>query len=368
MGSTFLYVDEENISRKLKCVICLCPAISPMVHRGCNTVMCEDCATALSQDSTITCPTCRQDCTEESLQPNDLIKKLLDEVPVYCNNQCGWTDERGSLWTHLEQFCEHCACENSDECRWRGMEKNRADHNAECDFMEVSCPDRCGATMERRSVDEHKLECKVSLEKKRQRQAKDIQTQCDSLNPQPGDMVTMMVGGKIFVASKKQLTRYPASILGILFSEKERPLQRDDSGMVYLDTCRVSFGHVLTWLYQGIICVKVGSGEFSLLQVEAARWRLQELSEELEQLTRQAKLKQKKDNPSLHNSHPNTVKKVAPEKKERKELKPVATKPAAAAEGKTPEKPKPKEKGHQQAKAAAKGASKNATATPSKKK
>ncbi len=33
-----LYVDEENISRKLKCVICLAPAINPRVHKGCNTV------------------------------------------------------------------------------------------------------------------------------------------------------------------------------------------------------------------------------------------------------------------------------------------------------------------------------------------
>jgi hypothetical protein len=298
-GFPLLYVDEENISRKLKCVICLAPAINPRVHRGCNTVLCGHCADMLlAREGDTSCPTCRQECSEDSLQANDLIEKLLDEISVFCCNKangCVWSDERGSLWTHLEQFCERCGCNNHEECDWLGMEKNREDHNEECGYVEVTCPDRCGITLERQYLVDHKRECKIFLEKERQRLTMDILSQCDNLNPAPEEMIKIMVGGKLFVASRTLLTRYPSSVLGVLFSEKERALKRDAEGTVYLDTCGVAFDHLLTWLHQGIVNIDVTNAEFSLLQVEAARWRLQELTEELEQMSRQRDLKHRRE-------------------------------------------------------------------------
>ena len=299
-GLTILYVDEENISKKLKCIICLSPAINPRVHRGCNTVFCENCVKELllhEEQCNASCPTCRQECSEDSLQPNDLIKKLLDEISVFCcnkSNGCNWADERGSLMAHLDQFCDCCRCEN-DECEWLGQEKDRDDHMEECEFVEVNCPDDCGMTMERRFLVDHKQDCNVCLELERQRQSMDLLSQCDSLNPAVEEMITMMVGGVVMVASRKMLTRYPESVLGVLFAEKDRPLKRNGDGVVFLDTCKTSFAHVLIWLYQGIVCPDAGSGEFRLLKVEAAKWRLQKLSEEMEELSRRANLKLKKE-------------------------------------------------------------------------
>lgn len=299
-GLMILYVDEENISKKLKCVICLSPAINPRVHRGCNTVFCENCVNDLlshEEQTNTLCPVCRQECSEESLQPNDLIKKLLDEISVFCcnkSNGCNWADERGSLLAHLDQFCNCCGCEN-DECEWVGQEKDRDDHMEECEFVEVNCPDDCGMTMERRFLVDHKQECKVCLELERQRQSMDLLSQCDSLNPAEEEMITMMIGGVVMVASRKMLTRYPESLLGVMFAEKERSLKRNGDGVVFIDTCKTSFAHVLTWLHQGIVCPDAGSGEFRLLKVEAAKWQLQELSEELDELSRRAHLKWKKE-------------------------------------------------------------------------
>lgn len=335
---TILYLDEENISKKLKCIICLAPAINPRVHRGCNTVFCELCAHELllsasqeeGQAQTTCCPTCRQECSEDSLQPNDLIKKLLDEVSVYCSNKgngCEWADERGSLVTHLEQFCEFCGCEN-EECEWVGQEKDRDDHMDECEFVEVNCPDECGMTMERRFLPDHKHECQVCLELERQRQSMDLLSQCDSLNPSAEEMITMMVGGVVMTASRKVLTRYPESVLGVLFAEKDRPLKRNAEGnAVFIDTCKTSFGHVLSWLHQGIVCPEAGSGEFRLLKVEAAKWRLQELSDELEELSRRAHLNRKKEK-SEANSQPQRKKAVVQDQKPSQQLQQVQVPPA----------------------------------------
>lgn len=358
---TILYLDEENISKKLKCIICLSPAINPRVHRGCNTVFCEQCVHELlssashgeDQAPMTACPTCRQDCSEDSLQPNDLIKKLLDEVSVHCCNKangCDWADERGSLMTHLDQFCEFCSCENQ-ECEWVGQEKEREDHMEECEFVEVSCPDDCGMMLERRFLADHKHECQVCLELERQRQSMDLLSQCDSLNPSAEGMITMMVGGEVMTASRKVLTRYPESVLGVLFAEQERPLVRNaENGMVYLDTCKTSFGHVLSWLYQGIVCPEAGSGEFRLLKVEAAKWRLQALSEELEQLSRRAQLNRKKEKSEANSQQPPPRRKAAdqkPSQQQQQQVEASQDKPAKAekqerrikieqVEGKTP--------------------------------
>jgi hypothetical protein len=313
---------------------------------------------------------------------------------VFCSNKtngCAWTDERGSLVAHLEQFCEHCCCEN-DECQWLGQEKERDDHMEECEYVEVNCPDDCGMAMERRFLADHKEECKVFLELERQRQSKDLLSQCDNLNPCAEDMITMMVGGEIFVASRKMLTRHVESVLGVLFAEKERPLKRNDTGVVYLDTCKTSFAHVLTWLHQGIVCPEAGSAEFRLLKVEAARWRLLQLSDELEELSRRANLKLKKEKAEVKSTQPMREKKAAsapqqeprlkqeqqakqakPEKQERR-IKPEQVegkfKPRVVPDARTPEKlnvrpNKPQIKGD--SKGVAKGA-KSSIPSPTKKK
>lgn len=303
---SYLYVDAARVNKKLICSVSREPAVEARVHTGCNNLFnLKDISKWL--ESNDACPMCRCKCTLADFQENPLIQNLLDELHVHCSNKeqgCNWTGERGSLAEHLERFCSMNVCP-SDGCKFQGpMQKVQVHLDVDCDFMKVSCPEGCEVVLQRRHVTGHvRSSCtevkrrhlerekelsRLTEERKRQealraaeeakRRQKSLEKEllslCDKLNPEPVNVVTLDVGGKIFKTSRETLIKYPMSVLGVMFSSSSRrKLKCNAEGVVFLDAPPKVFAYVLAWLQRGTI----PKGGCDGLLEEAKRWHLNEL-------------------------------------------------------------------------------------------
>ncbi len=200
-----------------------------------------------------TCPKCRAECVLADFVPPPFIQLVLDELPVYCSNKiegCAWSDERGSLAEHLRRFYEHGKCEFSNAgCETKGsFQKLHAHIEEECEYAP----------------------------RKQERVAKELESLCDALNPVPEDRVKLNVGGTRFETSRATLSKYPLSVLGIMFSGR-RKLRESEDGVVFLDVVPRVFGYVLAWLQQGVHPSNLDSYEAELLLQHAKQLRLNDL-------------------------------------------------------------------------------------------
>lgn len=154
-------------------------------------------------------------------------------------------------------------------------------HELECKYGDAPCALKCGYVGQRRLHSEHQGNCPVYLEqqeearkkaeeeaRKRREQVeaeekrdRELQQLYDSLNPAAENIVHLCVGGQHFQTSREVLCREPHSVLA-----GKRPLQRDNTGVVFLDLDPIAFGHVLAWLRTGVV-----PGEHSPLLLETAK-------------------------------------------------------------------------------------------------
>jgi hypothetical protein len=102
-----------------------------------------------------------------------------------------------------------------------------------------------------------------------------------ALNPPPDQVVVLNVGGTRFTTSRAVLTKYPESVLGVMFSETSRKLEVAEDGSVFLDANPALFGHILNWLRRGTL-PELSAAEVRALKEEANVWGLRELLQELE--------------------------------------------------------------------------------------
>jgi len=190
---------------------------------------------------------------------------MLNRLEVFCPNQDHCKVARGDLAEHLQRFCENNLCVNHEHgCEWRGKFPSLSKHvNSECLFVPVDCPKACGKVVLRSTLEKHcTTDCKVVIEQqkadaKRKRKAeakleqriRKLESQCESLNPKAEDILQINAGGTVFFTSRQTLTKYPDSLLGVLFAEKtKRPLNKMKDGAIFLDIPPTTFSHVLAWL------------------------------------------------------------------------------------------------------------------------
>ncbi|CAK9067296.1 unnamed protein product [Durusdinium trenchii] len=96
-------VHPDAISPTLRCPICTDVFEEPVSCSACQQVFCKTCIEHVLLTCKPACPTCRAPLTK-SLQPNFLVRSLLNELHVRCVHPgCYWTgrlDERAAHGTH----------------------------------------------------------------------------------------------------------------------------------------------------------------------------------------------------------------------------------------------------------------------------
>lgn len=233
--SGYELVDADKHDEELECRICFCPCVDPVIMPCCQNMICR---TKCLKGSGGECPFDRQTWTAAKLsEPQRLIKNMLERVEVKCN-ACGMTMKRGLRGEIFDQHAQ-TGCP-------------------------IACPDGCGAVLTRDKLASH-----ASVHAK--------EKQCAALNPSSTDFIKLSVGGTQLVASRNTLTKYPDSLLGAMFLERTRKLNRDGSGTVLIEAPLQPFLHVLAWLQRGVVPRELSCYDADLLLQEARTWQLDEL-------------------------------------------------------------------------------------------
>lgn len=132
------YVQEDRISRRLVCAVCLEPLVEPR-RTPCKHTFCQACISPL-----VACPTCRTAVSVGQLQVADqTLLELLGELIVLCRNHasgCDWQGPRENLAEHTNRTCRSHVCANSSSgCKWSGLWSERPTHETICTFATVQC-------------------------------------------------------------------------------------------------------------------------------------------------------------------------------------------------------------------------------------
>ncbi len=270
----FRYVNQDKIPEKLVCSICLCPAMAPVVHASCNNLFCKKCIDA-SLGVKPTCPLCRGECGSETLSPNTFISGMLDDLAVFCVNEafgCKWSGDRGGVEEHVARFCTTVPCAMKG-CAHVVPSTAMLGHVKTCDFVVLPCPEKCGKHVQRRQMGAH-LEKECEKHKEQIQRSKDQATACDALNPVASDIMTIDCGERTFRVARSVLTKYPESLLGVMFLERARKLNRDADGHVHIVSRPETFEHLITWLQYGRIPCGLNEFELDVLRDEAKSLQL----------------------------------------------------------------------------------------------
>ncbi|XP_078078499.1 BTB/POZ domain-containing protein KCTD21-like [Mustelus asterias] len=93
--------------------------------------------------------------------------------------------------------------------------------------------------------------------------------------------ITLNVGGKLYTTSLKTLTRYPESMLGLMFNGA-LPTSKDQQGNYFIDRDGKIFRHILNFLRTSHLDLPVGFQELELLNREADFFQIKPLLEALQ--------------------------------------------------------------------------------------
>jgi hypothetical protein len=185
---------------------------------------------------------------------------------------------------HLERFCEKRSCVGrSKGCDFVGTSRDLEGH--QCPFQVIPCPNGCAFRVER--VSRH-IESKCAVVKNRQATKLQMQNLINALNPSVNDMIPINAGGYVCRVVRSTLTKYPESVLGLMFGDDQHKVNLDEHGHCLINIPGDCFQPLLKWLQYGILCVEeLGETDRQILLTQARELRLPEL-EVL--LTRKARL------------------------------------------------------------------------------
>ena len=97
----FSYVHLDEVDQKLKCGVCSCPCVKPLITE-CDHMFCGGC---LFDEET--CPSCKEPIeADQCSSPPSLILNSLDKLAVFCahkGSDCSWQGLRGGLSLHLDE-------------------------------------------------------------------------------------------------------------------------------------------------------------------------------------------------------------------------------------------------------------------------
>ena len=196
----FEFVETPPKSLQHECPICLHVLNDPHQITCCGYSFCKTCIHRV-KDADKACPTCNGDVFE--IFPNKGLQRSLNEFRVYCPNKkdgCEWAGELGELKRHLNRppaegkeldgcgfiwiKCAPCplsflrsmlkahqdvycrlrpfTCEHCTEFSSTFAEVTE-NHWPVCPSLTVPCPRECGASLERRNLQQHEEECPLAL-------------------------------------------------------------------------------------------------------------------------------------------------------------------------------------------------------------
>ena len=120
----------EPLHDQWTCPICQVAAREPRLT-DCGHQFCFDCLRPLSRDGNVTCPVCRTELKEAEIYPNNMAKRAILNLMIYCDKQ-----EEG--------------------CTWKGELRQRDEHNKECGHMLEVCDNFCEESVLRKDIKKHK--------------------------------------------------------------------------------------------------------------------------------------------------------------------------------------------------------------------
>lgn len=97
-------------------------------------------------------------------------------------------------------------------------------------------------------------------------------------------VVPLNIGGTIYSASLATLTRYPKSMLAVMFSGRH-PLETDANGNYFIDRDGKLFRYVLNFLRSSFLNLPKGFDEFEQLKLEADFYQIKDLLASLNKTT-----------------------------------------------------------------------------------
>ena len=186
------FVQRPQSAFQSECPVCLLVLREPHQATCCGNSFCEACVKRVQADKK-SCPTCNE--VDFNVFPDKRLKRSLNEFRVYCSHKeegCKWVGDLGELDKHVNlqpppdkllvgcQFseigCPYCSepfqrrnvdVHQSDECLKRPyscqhcrqysstFEEVTQEHWAICGSFPLSCPNNCGAVVQRQEVEQH---------------------------------------------------------------------------------------------------------------------------------------------------------------------------------------------------------------------
>ena len=174
----------EPVKDRYTCPICHLAAREPMLTK-CGHQFCQECLRPLIRDGNATCPVCREELKESEMFLNNMTKREILSLKIYCDQR-----EKG--------------------CSWQGELRQCDEHNQECGYVVEVCSNDCGEVIMRKDMDYHKQNmcsrrivgccyCDTQLE---HGQLTVHYETCDSYSPQQCDFAS---AGCQFIGNKEQL-------------------------------------------------------------------------------------------------------------------------------------------------------------------
>ena len=187
-GYKYEFIGE--VPDNLFCQRCKCVARDPNVTSCCGEYFCKECISPFHRDNQ-PCPGCRE--ADFSIVLNRREQRKISSLLLYCpmkNRGCEWTGRLEHLESHLNVQSGDCLYVDVDcpsHCNQRVQKRNvqnhlnkecplreymcprcnlkasfkiiSGNHKEECLYAPVQCPNRCGVTCERETLEEHIAIC-----------------------------------------------------------------------------------------------------------------------------------------------------------------------------------------------------------------
>ncbi len=124
----------------------------------CQHVFCKSCIEGWLRSHS-ECPTCRQSCSTDSLRPQWIIAKIIQNAARICVNAgCSWAGPQASLEIHMQSECLEAICACQFGCGLKVKRALLADHHKTCEHCRVNCP-YCNAKILKRDLSIHDSKC-----------------------------------------------------------------------------------------------------------------------------------------------------------------------------------------------------------------
>ena len=125
------YIFVNNPPDRVVCKICHNPCQNAHLTSCCGAHFCYSCLQQLKKGTAVNkaCPICREE--RFKIFPNKQLDRKIKELHVYCVNRrsgCTWAGEMSGLDRHVD---------------------------ADCQFVDVPCPSKCGVMLKRQYVQIH---------------------------------------------------------------------------------------------------------------------------------------------------------------------------------------------------------------------